>query len=106
MERDLYVITVVIGTTAAVLLMAPAAIHRVVFGCGLKRQLLAMADRFALFGLALVPLTIGGALILSLGIVTGTSLAMIAGAGILTWFAFLWFLLPTWLLLRRHRQRA
>lgn len=104
LERHLYVATIVVGTAAAALLMAPAAAHRTVSGCGHKQQqFMAMASTLALVGLTLMPLAVGGALTLALCIVIGTNPALIAGTGILTWFALFWFVLPAWLRLRRPR---
>lgn len=101
----LYIATLVLGTAASALLMAPAAFHRIVFRRGLKRHLVDAANRFALAGLATLLLAKGCAILLILKVVIGSfPLALAVTGGVVAWFALTWFVFPAWCRLR-HRGR-
>jgi len=95
-ERGAYIGALVLGAAANALLIAPAAFHRLVFQRRLKRQLVRASNRFALFGLALLMLSISCALLLILSVTVGSALAVWITAGALGWFGLWWYAVPLW----------
>lgn len=101
-QRDVYVISLVIGAAATALLIAPAAFHRVVFQRGLRHALVSYSNRFALFGLILLMCALTSALLLILDVVLGSPRSIWITAAIATWFGTWWYALPMW---NRARHR-
>ncbi|MFF2350972.1 DUF6328 family protein [Kitasatospora sp. NPDC058115] len=103
-DRDLYVVTVVLGALATGSLAAPVSYHRLFAGRRLKPQLVDAAARLVAIGLILLALTIGSALLLLLREATdGAAAAWIAGA-VMAYFAVCWLLLPVVQLRRQNRR--
>src|SRR4051794_22220613 len=63
-QRYDYFMTLLAAGSAAILLIAPTAYHRILFRCGDKEHLVIVANRLTLAGLALVALSTLGALLL------------------------------------------
>jgi hypothetical protein len=104
-QRDVYVATLLLGSSAIALLIAPAAFHRMIYRRRLKAHLVQAAHRMALAGLLLLLATMGSALLLILDIVIGMHPAMLLTGLALGWFVTWWFVLPTWTRVR-HRDCA
>ncbi|MFB6893354.1 DUF6328 family protein [Kitasatospora sp. NPDC056327] len=104
-DRNLYVVTVVLGALATGSLAAPVSYHRLFAGRRLKPQLVDATARLVGVGMVLLALTIGSALLLLLRVATGSAeAAWIAGA-VMAWFAVCWLLVPLFHL-RRHNGRG
>lgn len=101
-QRYLYVVTLMLCAAATALLIAPAAFHRVVYRKRLKLHLVQVANRLALFGLALLVLAMTSAILLILDVVIGSGPALLLAAGALCWFVVWWFVVPVWSRLRHH----
>jgi len=101
-QRWTYVTTLLMSVVTAGLLVAPAAVHRVTFGQGLKIQTVQLGHRLFTSGLATMALTLTGAVLLVLDVTMGRAFAIpvAAAAGIM--LLGLWFLLPLPLL--RHAR--
>jgi hypothetical protein len=99
-QRDIYVVALMLAAAATALLIAPAAFHRVTYRRRLKQHLVHAANKLALAGLVLLLLAMISALVLILDVTTGMGLAMILGSGMLTWFFTWWFILPVCIRLR------
>ena len=84
------------------LLIAPAAFHRMIYRRRLKQQLVRIANRLALFGLLLLLATMGSALLLIFDVVIGMYPAMVLTTGTLAWFVTWWFILPVWTRIRHQ----
>jgi hypothetical protein len=96
-QLRLYIITLVLGTAATALLMAPAAFHRVVFRQKLRRHLVMAANRFAISGLVVLVAANGCALTLILQVVIGPSPVVgVLTTAILGWFVLNWLVIPMW----------
>ena len=102
-DRSLYVTTLILGSSSAALLMAPACYHRMVFRQRLKRHLVRAASRFAATGLGLLGLSLASAVLLILRVVVNAPLAVVLTTGVLVWFFLWWYALPLWTS-RRHRH--
>ena len=99
-QRDIYVVALMLAAAATALLIAPAAFHRVIYGRRLKQHLVHAANKLALAGLVLLLLAMISALVLILDVTTGMGAAVILATGMLTWFFTWWFILPVYSRLR------
>ncbi|RKT54033.1 DUF6328 family protein [Saccharothrix australiensis] len=98
-QADLYVRVTHLGTIlfaagAVALLTAPAAWHRILFRRGRREDIIAVANRFAVVGMACLAFAMTGTILLLAEIVVGgwPSIAMGVLAALV--FGTLWFLLP------------
>jgi len=100
-QRDVLLITAVASAISIVLLIAPAAQHRVLFRTTAKEELLHRANRFAIAGVSTLAVALVSALLLILDFVFPRVLAIcicaVVGA-LLLWF---WQIQPA-----LHRARA
>jgi Family of unknown function (DUF6328) len=94
LQRDIYVVALMLSAAATALLIAPAAFHRVIYRRRLKQHLVHAANKLALAGLVLLLLAMISALVLILDVTTGTGTAVILASAMLTWFFTWWFILP------------
>lgn len=92
--RDLYLATVGCSVGATVLLIAPVAMHRLLFRRHRLQLLVSAAHRCAYAGLALLGMALTGVTIIVFTAVAGSSPGLIAGACALTLFTVFWWVLP------------
>ncbi|GAA1386953.1 DUF6328 family protein [Kitasatospora putterlickiae] len=105
-DRNLYVVTVVLGALATGSLAAPVSYHRLFAGRRLKPQLVQAAARLVAIGLVLLALTIGSALLLLLREATSAAAAAWITGVVMVYFGVCWLLLPVFHLLRHNgRER-
>jgi hypothetical protein len=90
-QRMVYVITLLLTASSAVLLMAPSAFHRITFRAGQKPYLLRLGTRQAIAGMGLLALAMTGALLLLLDIVFGATTVIVLVGAMAMLFAWLWF---------------
>lgn len=102
-ERDIYIATLAVSALTGVLLVAPVMVHRLLFQCGFKRELVRIGHRFAVAGLCGLLAAIVGGLLLVLEVLFGGPAAVITGAALAAVFASLWVAPALWL---RHHPRA
>lgn len=93
-QRRVYFAAVLATAVSSLLLIAPAANHRLLFREGMKEGLLKTANRVAIAGLMTLALGIGLSLYLVTTMVyqTDTAVLVSIGMGVLTFFV--WFVLP------------
>jgi Family of unknown function (DUF6328) len=94
LQRAVYVVTLLLATAAAALLIAPVPFHRLVFRRRQKDDLVETGNRLALAGLVALFLAMVGAVLLILDVVLGNLLAAVLTAAVAVWFLVLWFVLP------------
>jgi hypothetical protein len=104
-QQALYVTSLVIGASAAALLIGPAAFHRIVFHRDLKHTLVTYSNRFAYFGLILLMLSLSFALLLILDVVLGSPRSIWIAGAITGWFSSWWYAVPLWNRARHRRGR-
>ena len=92
--RGLYVGTLLCAAIATALFIAPTAVHRMVFRRNLKQELVSWTGRFAAFGLLFLALTVLGAVLLVVNVVSGPVAAWILTVALAGLFGWLWYLLP------------
>ena len=93
-DRDVYVVTLVAAAVATVLLIAPAAQHRVLFRMHDKEDLLQRSSRSAYAGLVVLAVAIPSAVLLVVDVLVGRSLAWTLAAVIAAMLAWWWVVLP------------
>lgn len=98
--RIVYLATVGCSVGATVLLIAPVAIHRLLFRRHRLQALVSAAHRCAYAGLALLGAALTGVTVIIFVAVAGATVGFIAGAFALVLFAIFWWALP--LSLRTH----
>jgi hypothetical protein len=102
-QRDVYFATLMLTLAATVLLMAPPALHRILFRRGVKGEIVEIGHRLMLAGLVMLALALAGAAVLITDFLFGSRAATVAvGAATLVATGVLWALLP--LLVRRRRR--
>jgi hypothetical protein len=99
-DRAVYVVTLLAAAAASVLLIAPAAYHRIVFRQDRKPELVAFASRVATAGTVFLMIAIAGAVFVVMDVVADLPAAVAAAAVLLFGCAVLWYLLP----LRQRRR--
>jgi hypothetical protein len=92
--RGVYAATVACSVAATLALVAPVAMHRMLFRQHRLKTLVSAAHRLAYAGLVLLGLALVGVTIVVFDVVYGRSAAAGAGAVALGAFAILWVTLP------------
>jgi hypothetical protein len=93
-DRDVYVVTLVAAAVATVLLIAPAAQHRVLFRQHDKEGLLRRSSRSAYAGLVVLALAIPAAVLLVLDVLVGRALAWTLASVIAAMLVWWWIAVP------------
>jgi hypothetical protein len=93
-QRWTYVVTLLLTAVTTALLVAPAAIHRMLFGRGVKAITVRIGHRLFVAGLASLALTLVGAVLLVLDVAVGHAFALWSSAVLLVVLVGLWFVLP------------
>jgi hypothetical protein len=93
-ERDVYFATLLCTAISAALFIAPSAYHRLTFHYQQKHELVFLANRLAIAGLAFLALAMTGAIMLITDILFGTAATAITTAAAFSMFVVLWGLLP------------
>jgi hypothetical protein len=87
---------------ATVLLMFPTAFHRMRFREGGKDQMLRIANRLALIGLAFLSFALSAVVFLVADLLVGPAVAAVPAAALAALVAWLWFVLPLTRSIRRN----
>jgi hypothetical protein len=103
-QRWTYVVTLLLTALTTGLLVAPAAIHRMLFGRGVKVVTVRLGHRLFLAGLASLTLTMMGAVLLVLDVVIGRTFAWWSASVVGIVLAGLWFVLPLPVRARNDRE--
>jgi hypothetical protein len=99
-QRTIYLVTLALSAIATGLLVAPVAIHRLLFRRHARAAMVAASHRLALGGLACLASAVTGVVLLIFDVVAGPAAGITAGVVTLLVFAGLWVALP--LVLRRR----
>jgi putative flippase GtrA len=93
-QRGTYVVTLLAAATATALLIGPVAFHRIVFRHNQKDDLVRVAHRLALGGLACLLVAVVGVVLLILEEVLGQTPALWFSFGVAAVFVLVWLVLP------------
>jgi hypothetical protein len=101
-EKDVYFGTLLCTAISAALLISPSAYHRLTFHLQQKRQLVFLANRLTIAGLAFLALAMTGAIMLITDVLFGALATAVFSTAAAAMFIVLWGLLP----LRRRLSLA
>lgn len=94
LQRGAYVATLLLAVLAAMLLTAPAAVHRMLFRRRAKLLIVDVSARLTAAGLMALGLTLTGAVLLVVDVALGRGAAVAASAGTFVVCGGLWVVLP------------
>jgi hypothetical protein len=93
-EEKVYFATLVCTAISAALLIAPSSYHRMTFRLQQKHELVLLANRFTIAGLAFLAVAMTGALVLIADVLFGAVATAVTGVAAGLMFAILWYALP------------
>jgi hypothetical protein len=93
-QRDVYLAVLAGSVLTTGLVVAPVAMHRVLFRQRRRELLVESGNKFAMAGLALLALTVSGVVLLVVDVVVGTRAGWLAGGAILLVLTVLWAVVP------------
>ena len=93
-QRDVYLAVLAGSVLTTGLVVAPVAMHRVLFRQRRRELLVESGNRFAMAGLAMLALTVSGVVLLVVDIVLGDTAGWVAGGAILLVLTVLWAVVP------------
>ncbi|MFE2296196.1 DUF6328 family protein [Streptomyces sp. NPDC059452] len=99
-DRDIYVVTVLLGAATAAALIGPVSYHRLLTGRRMKPETVVWASRMTVVGLVLLFCTMCSTLLLILRVALHNPLALWLVGGMALWFLVCWFVFPLWALAR------
>lgn len=102
-EKAIYLVTVSASVLATGFLVMPVSLHRLLFRRHARAQMVRVAHRAALTGLALLALAVVGVVEIVFAAITGVGAGWAAAAGAAVVLIGLWVVLPLGL---RHRMAA
>jgi hypothetical protein len=103
-QRWIYVVTLLLSVVTAGQLVAPAAVHRATFQCGMKMETVLLGHRLFTAGLAMLAVTLAGGVLLVLDVAVGRWFAVPVALASLLLLLALWYLLPLPLLRLQHAR--
>jgi len=93
-QKDVYLAVLAGSVLTTGLVVAPVAMHRVLFRQRRRELLVEWGNRFAMSGLALLALTVSGVVLLVVDVVVGTTAGWVASGALLLVLTALWAVLP------------
>ena len=93
-QRNVYLAVLAGSVLTTGLVVAPVAMHRVLFRQRRRELLVESGNRFAMAGLAMLALTVSGVVLLVVDIVLGDTAGWVAGGAILLVLTVLWAVVP------------
>jgi O-antigen/teichoic acid export membrane protein len=95
-QKDLYLVSLLAAAVATVLLIAPAAQHRVLFRQKDKEKLLRRSNLYAFAGLVVLGVAICTAILLVVDVLFTSTAAWLAATVIAVLLAIIWIAVPYW----------
>ena len=93
-QRGVYLAVLAGSVVTTGLVVAPVAMHRVLFRQRRRELLVESGNHFARAGLAMLALTVSGVVLLVVDVVVGTTAGWLAGGAILLLLTVLWAVVP------------
>jgi uncharacterized protein DUF6328 len=93
-QRNVYLAVLAGSVLTTGLVVAPVAMHRVLFRQRRRELLVESGNRFAMAGLAMLAVTVSGVVLLVVDVVLGSPQGWVAGGAILLVLTLLWAVLP------------
>jgi len=98
-QKHVYLVVLICTALSSALLIAPTALHRLLFRQGHKPQIIEMANRMVIVGLVLLAISMIGVVLLLTHEIFGPAAALAVTIPIGAVFAVTWFVIP---LMRRE----
>lgn len=94
-EKNVYFVTLLCTAISTALLIAPSSYHRMTFRLQQKHELVFLANRFTIAGLAFLAIAMTGAIVLITNVLFDTTITTaVTGVAAGLTFATLWYALP------------
>ena len=93
-QRNVYLAVLAGSVLTTGLVVAPVAMHRVLFRKRRRELLVESGNRFAVAGLAMLAMTVSGVVLLVVDVVVGATAGWVAGGAILLVLTLLWGVFP------------
>lgn len=93
--KNVYAFSLLSALVAAALMIAPVALHRMLFGHHMKDEVIRSAHLMASAGLLFLAAAMTGAVFLALDVSIGRPFSIVAGAGAVVLFIGLWLIWPS-----------
>ncbi|HEX6751987.1 MAG TPA: DUF6328 family protein [Solirubrobacterales bacterium] len=93
-QERVYFATLLLTAISAVLLISPSAYHRMTFRMQQKDDLIFLANKLAIAGLACLALAMTGAIMLITDVLFGGAATVVTSVATLLMFATFWYALP------------
>ncbi|MEU0134616.1 DUF6328 family protein [Streptomyces sp. NPDC006296] len=93
-DRNIYVVTVMLGSATAAALIGPVSYHRLLTGRRMKPQTVTWAARLTKTGLGLLFCTMCSTLLLILRVALHNAAVLWLVGGMALWFLACWFVIP------------
>ena len=93
-QRNVYLAVLAGSVLTTGLVVAPVAMHRVLFRQRRRQLLVESGNRFAMAGLAMLAVTVSGVVLLVVDVVLGSPEGWVAGGAILLVLTVLWAVVP------------
>ncbi|MEV1091646.1 DUF6328 family protein [Streptomyces microflavus] len=103
-DRDIYIVTVVLGSATVAALIGPVTYHRLLTGRRMKPETVIWASRMTVVGLVLLFFTMCSTLLLIMRVALHNTFALWLVGGIALWFLACWFVFPLWALARGRSE--
>jgi uncharacterized protein DUF6328 len=103
-QRGIYLVTLISAACAAIMLIAPVAIHRMLFRRHQKNELVVITSRLAATGLICLAVAILSAVLFVLDVVVNLTVGVVVTAVLAGLILGLWYALP-WGFRRSHPAR-
>ena len=94
-QRGIYLVTLLAAACAAITLIAPVAVHRMLFRRHQKYELVVLASRLAATGLVFLATAILSAVLFVLDVVVNLTLAVVFTGVLALLLVGMWYVLPT-----------
>ncbi|MFD5871832.1 DUF6328 family protein [Streptomyces sp. NPDC060322] len=104
-DRNIYVVTVMLGSATAAALIGPVSYHRLLTGRRMKPQTVTWASRLTKLGLGLLFCTMCSTLLLIMRVALHNVVALWLVGAMALWFLVCWFVFPLWAIARNNGRR-
>lgn len=93
-QRGIYIVTLLLAACAAITLIAPVAVHRMLFRRHQKHELVVVTNRLSATGLAILAMAVLSAVLLVIDVVVNLTLAIVLTALLGMLLLSFWYVLP------------
>jgi preprotein translocase subunit Sss1 len=93
-QRHVFLVVLICTALSSALLIAPTALHRLLFRRGHKPEIIEYANRMVIYGLVLLALAMVGVVLLLTHVIFGAAAAVAVTVPIAAVFLVTWFVIP------------